>query len=360
MTLPGKHPDLVVWSDDPFNAETPLELLARSDVTPTELFYVRNHGRVPELDRASYRLSVEGMVGNPLTFSLDELAGSFAQTTVGATLLCAGNRRRELAAVRPIPGEMPWGAGAIGNATWTGVRLRDVLLAAEVETGARHVAFTGLDEAEGERGSFGGSIPLEKATSGDVVLAFGMNGEPLPPLHGFPLRVVVPGYIGARSVKWLSTITVQDGPSSNYFHARAYRLLAPEGAVQGRASGASLPLGELSVTSTLSRVGDGGPPGKIVAEGYALAGGTRTVERVDVSLDEGKTWALAQLGAPARPGSWRLWRSELDDDDAATSVVVRAWDSAANTQPEEAANIWNPKGYVNNAWHRVRLVRPVG
>ncbi|MDQ3889514.1 MAG: molybdopterin-dependent oxidoreductase [Actinomycetota bacterium] len=360
MTGSGKHPDLAVWSDEPFNAETPPELLARSQVTPTELFYVRNHGRVPEPDGTSYRLSIEGMVGKPLTFSLDELAASFPETTVEATLVCAGNRRRELAAVRPIPGEMPWGAGAIGNAVWTGVRLGDVLLAAEVEAGARHVAFTGLDEAEGQHGRFGGSIPLEKATSGDVVLAFAMNGEPLQPLHGFPLRVVVPGYIGARSVKWLSTITVQARPSSNYFHARAYRLLPPEPAGDGRAPGASLPLGELSVTSALCRVGDGRAQGKIVAEGYAIAGGTRTVERVDVSLDDGKTWALARLGAPGRPNSWRLWRSELDVAARATSAVVRAWDSAANSQPEEAASIWNPMGYVNNAWHRVRLLSPTG
>jgi sulfite oxidase len=349
----AKHPGLVVWSEEPLNVETPLELLGRSRVTPTELFYVRNHGAVPKTDAATYRLAIEGMVSDRLALSFDDLSGSFPPATVTATLACAGNRRAELAAFRPIPGETPWGAGAIGNAVWTGVRLRDVLLAAGSAPEARHVAFTGLDQAEAEDGllEFGGSIPIEKALSPEVILAFGMNGEPLQPAHGFPLRVVVPGYIGARSVKWLSTITVQTEPSSNYFQARGYRLFPPH--LRARCvDAAGLALGEVSVGSALCRFAADAPRGRVLLEGYALAGGSRTVERVDVSLDDGETWAIAALSGPAEPGVWRLWRSEVEVRPGPNEAVVRAWDSAANTQPEHAGKIWNPKGYVNNAWHR--------
>jgi Oxidoreductase molybdopterin binding domain len=141
---------------------------------------------------------------------------------------CAGNRRQGLMEAYPIPGEMPWGAGAIGNARWTGVPLREVLLAAGVEEGARHVAFAGLDEIEeGWSPNYGSSIPVEKGMGPEVLLAYEMNDEPLRPEHGFPLRAVVPGYIGARSVKWLSGIALQDAPSDNYFQAQQYKLFPP-------------------------------------------------------------------------------------------------------------------------------------
>src|SRR5262249_28072208 len=139
---------------------------------------------------------------------------------------CAGHRRDELATVEPIPGEIPWGAEAIGNAVWRGVTLREVLLAAGVGPEVQHVAFLGLDAMHkgGGRVAFGGSISIEKGMSAEVLLAYEMNGQPLPPHHGFPLRVLVPGYIGARSVKWLASIVLQDAPSSNYYQAHAYKV----------------------------------------------------------------------------------------------------------------------------------------
>lgn len=342
-----KRPELVVWSSDPLLVETPLELLRESPLTPTELFYIRNHGPVPTLVRSTHRVRVVGLVRTPLELSVDDLVERFPTVTVEATLACAGNRRAELAAARPIPGETPWGAGAIGNARWTGVRLGDVLDAAGVPDGAAHVAFEG-DDATAEAAEFGASVPLAKAFD-DVVLAHSMNGEPLLPEHGFPLRVVVPGYIGARSVKWLTSVVVQEQPSANHFQARGYRLLPPWGANGDR----GLALGEFSLTSVVCSARVSG--GTASLAGYALAGGGRTVERVEASLDGGRTWAGARLDAPRGPWSWRFWEIDLALAPGRNEVAVRAFDSAANTQPEDAATLWNAKGYMNNAWHRTVL-----
>jgi DMSO/TMAO reductase YedYZ molybdopterin-dependent catalytic subunit/glyoxylase-like metal-dependent hydrolase (beta-lactamase superfamily II) len=359
----AKDPKLVVWTEEPLNVETPLDVLCESTVTPTELFYVRNHGPVPSVDPSSYVLTVDGLVREPLALSLDELRDRFERASVTATLMCAGNRRSELAAIAPIPGQVPWGPGAIGNAVWSGVRLRDVLFAAGVSVEDGHVAFTGLDrmEEEGELTDFGGSIPLERALSSDVLLADEMNGEPLAPVHGYPLRVVVPGYIGARSVKWVSTITVQSAPSANYFQARTYRLFPATVRTETATREHGIALGELPVNAVVCAPRDGeAVRGRLRARGYALTGTTRRIERVELSLDGGETFVAVELDARAPAGSWRLWEAELEVAPGPGELVVRAWDSAATTQPEDAGKIWNLKGYVNNAWHRVRFTAGPG
>lgn len=339
---------LVVWTEEPRNAETPLRLLCRSDVTPNELFFVRSHGSIPIVEPDAYRLTLGGAVREALLLSLHELRERFPRVTVTATLACAGNRRRELERFAEVSNAVPWGAGAIGNAVWTGVRLRDLLLAAGLEPNARHVAFTGLDEvaADGRLERFGGSIPIEKALGPEVLLAYEMNGEPLPPEHGFPVRAVVPGYVGARSVKWLSTIAVQSSPSASFFQTTDYTL-------DGR------PLGELPLNSALCRpLADEVVRGPTVAaRGYALAGGSRRVERVEVSADGGATWSPAALEGGDEPWAWRLWRAELDVPVGPGELVVRAFDSAGDGQPETAAQVSNPRGYMNNAWHRVEFNR---
>jgi hydroxyacylglutathione hydrolase len=354
----AKDPDLVVWSEEPLNAETPAELLHRSEITPNELFFVRNHGPIPEIDPTAYRLTVRGTVAEPLTLSLADLREQFERVTLDAVLSCAGNRRCELAAIAPIPGQAPWGPGATGNARWGGVRLRDVLQTARLETGAGHVAFTGFDRCteEGEVIPFGGSIPLTKALAPEALLADEMNGKPVPPAHGFPLRVVVPGYIGARSVKWLATITVQSQPSTNYFQARTYRLY-PSRVRSETTPEHGFSLGETPVNSVVCQPGEGavvtGPC--VVARGYAITGGTREIERVEVSLDRGDTFITAKLLDGGQAGAWRLWEAELDLGPGPYELAVRAWDSAASTQPENADGLWNLKGYINNSWHRVRF-----
>ena len=352
----GKRADLIVHEQQPFNAETGLAALAEGPLTATDSFYVRSHGAVPEIDAATWRLRVQGVVERPLELSLATLREAFRERGVTATLQCAGNRRAGLIAIRDIPGEAPWGPGATGTATWTGVALADVLALAAPLREAAHVAFDGADlcpEAKPAQ-RFSGSIPLDKACRREVLLAWAMNGEPLAPVHGAPLRAVVPGYIGARSVKWLERIEVRTRPSQGYFQHVAYRLL-PEDGTPG--PGAGMPLGLVALNADVLSPADGETvaAGPVEVRGYAFAGGERHVARVDVSLDGGARWSQAELLDDLGPWAWRHWRITVDLAPGEHDIVVRAWDSSAATQPEEEAALWNPKGYVNNARPRVRV-----
>lgn len=353
----GKDDALIIRSRQPFNGGPPLPRLAEQFVTPVPLFFVRNHGSVPAINPATYRLRVGGLVKTPLELSLEEIR-SLPHSTIVAALQCAGNRRSELMTVAPIPDEIPWGAEAAGNARWTGVSLREILIAAGVHESARHVAFTGLDEVEhdGTRFGFGGSIPIHKALGPEVLLTTEMNGDPLLPVHGFPVRAIVPGYIGARSVKWLGELTVQEEPSTNHFQAHAYKIFPPQVRAENADWTRGLMLGELPVNAVVCDPHDGATvPTTVTVRGYALTGGGRRVERVDLSVDRGESWHTADLSADEPPWAWRLFSRRFTLNPGRYELAVRAWDSAASTQPEDARMLWNFKGYMNNAWHRVRF-----
>ena len=356
MARYGKRFDVIVHEEEPFNAETARAALAEGPVTATDAFYVRGHGAVPDIDGAAWRLRVDGLVDRVLELSLATLREAFREREVTATLQCAGNRRAGLSAIREIPGEAPWGPGATGTATWSGVALADVLALAGLSRGAAHVGFAGGDlcsEAEPAQ-RFGGSIPLDKACRPEVLLAWSMNGEPLPVIHGAPLRVVVPGYIGARSVKWLERIEVRSKPWRGYFQHVAYRLL-PEDQTPG--PGAGMPLGLVALNADVLSPADGDTVGvgEVEVRGYAFAGGERHVTRVDVSVDHGATWAQAQLLDDLGPWAWRHWKITLEFAPGEHEITARAWDSSAATQPEDEAALWNPKGYVNNARPRIKV-----
>jgi sulfite oxidase len=352
----GKRADMIVHEWEPFNAEPPRPAVTQTTNTDASTFYVRNHGPVPDGDAETWRLYVDGLVERTRTFSLADLWQRFEMHEVTAALQCAGNRRAGLMNVRDIPGEHPWGPGATGNARWTGVCLADVLTAAGVEDDAEHVAFGAPDVSQvpDVPQEFGGSIPIAKAMRDEVLLAWAMNGEPLPAVHGAPLRVVVPGYIGARSVKWLRQVTVTREPSANFFQRTAYRLLPPEAEP---APGAGLSLGPIALNADISTPEDGCTlgVGRTEVTGYALAGDDREISRVDVSTDGGRSWRQAELGEQVTPWSWRLWRIGVDLPPGEAVITARAWDSSAVVQPEDEAQLWNPKGYVNNAWARVRV-----
>jgi sulfite oxidase len=355
MALYGTSDAMIVHSAEPLNAEPPGALLAEHALTPAGRFFVRNHGAVPAVEPDAWRLRVDGLVSDATELSLADLR-ELPWRELTATLQCAGARRASLLAVRDIPGEAPWGAGAASTARWGGVSLTDVLLRAGLTGGAAHVAFVGADRSEQAEPPqpFGTSIPLEKALRPEVLLALEMNGEPLPPVHGAPVRVVVPGYIGARSVKWLERIEVRRAPWDGYYQDVAYRLLAPE---QEPGPGAGIALGELAVTADVLVPADGAdvPAGRVELRGIAHAGGERAITWVDVSADGGRTWAHATLLEDLGRWAWRRWTLGVDLAPGEHEIVVRAWDSAAVTQPEDPAALWNPKGYMNSAWGRVRL-----
>ena len=354
MSRYGKRPDMVVHEAEPFNAETGLAALAEDVVTATDAFYVRGHGEVPEIDPAAWRLHVNGAVDRELVLPLETLREALREREVTATLQCAGNRRAGLIAVRDIPGEAPWGPGATGTAKWTGVALGDVLALAGPRGG--HVGFEGADVSSEAKPSqrFGGSIPLEKACRPEVLLAWAMNGAPLPVVHGAPLRVVVPGYVGARSVKWLERIEVRSEPWQGYFQHVVYRLL-PEDGIPG--PGVGMPLGLVALNADVLSPADGATvaAGPVEVRGYAFAGGERHVARVDVSVDGGAYWSQAQILDDLGPWAWRHWQFTVDLPPGHHEILVRAWDSSAATQPEDEAALWNPKGYVNNARPRIRV-----
>jgi sulfite oxidase len=356
----GKRDDMIVRGRLPYNAEPPPAVLAGSDITPIDAFYARNHGRFPDIAPEHWRLAVDGLVERPLALTYGQLTTEFDHHDVVATLACAGNRRAEMLRVRPIPGKEPWAHGAISTAEWRGVRLADILAAA----GARrddglHVAFQAPDAAREARPvqPYGGSIPLGKAMSPEVLLAWRMNSEPLPRAHGGPVRVVVPGYIGARSVKWVTAVTVQSGPSDNYFQAYDYRILPPDADADTAAAGEGIPLSSLAVNCDILDPTDGDrvPRGSLTIRGYGIAGDGRSVERVDVSLDDGVSWRRADLHRAPSKWSWRPWSLQVDVAPGPLRIIARAWDDTGTTQPESAASLWNPRGYANHAWARVAL-----
>lgn len=348
----------VLGKTPPMNAEPALPDLVKGWITPLEHFYVRSHAANPKIDPRQFRVKVEGLVEKPLTLSLGELSERFKKTEVVATMTCAGNRRTEHSRKRKVKG-VQWSEGAIGNAKWGGARLSDVLKMAGVKPDAKHVWFEGLDEIERKGGTipFGGSIPLVKAfadsdTVPGALLCSEMNGRALLPDHGFPLRTVVPGYIGARSVKWLGRIVVSNRPSPNHYLDHAYKLVEKDDDLLWAESAPiyAYRLNSVICTPTAGAKIDGKT---LQVAGYALAPGRagRTISRVELSADGGRTWRRAKLTSEPKPYCWQLWSAEIPIAGSTRRLIVRAFDSAGNGQPRSVP--WNLKGYLYNAWHRV-------
>jgi sulfite oxidase len=357
FAAPASDSSMLVHTLVPHNAEPSLGTLVQSWITPNDRFYVRSHAPVPKIDVNNFRLSVEGLVEKPFEISLAQLQSDFQKQTVVATMTCAGNRRVEHSLVREVAG-VPWQAGAIGNAEWGGTRLSDLLKRAGIKAEAKYVWFDGVDEVEHKGGiiPFGGSIPLDKAMSDTetmpgTLVCYEMNGEPLSPDHGFPIRTVVPGYIGARSVKWLGKIIASDRPSTNHYVAGAYKVVT-EGTEHELA--AALPIENFVINSVtcVPNAGSNVAAGKLAVSGYALATGMpgQTIANVELSTDGGQSWTKARFTSQAQPFCWRLWNAEVDVSAATTQIIVRAIDSTGSVQPETVA--WNLKGYQFNAWHK--------
>ncbi|MBP1179402.1 molybdopterin-dependent oxidoreductase [Methylobacterium sp. PvR107] len=354
-SLAARKARLIVHGDRPYNAETPLDRLRDAYRTAADDFYVRCHGDLPVIDPDTWRLTLDGALGTPMEVSLDGLRSRFQTVTITATMQCAGNRRADMRAVAPVSGD-PWEGGAIGTADWTGIRLGDLLRSAGApEDRDRHVAFESHD-AVGDR-PYGVSIPLAKALAPETLLAFAMNGQPLLPEHGFPLRAVVPGFAGVRSPKWLRHITVQDHPSDNPIQASDYKLYPPDETAETAdpVRGHTIDTMPLNAAICTPPRGAALEVGACRVRGYAVAG-DRAVIRVDVSSDGGRNWIQATLEhEPEAPFAWTFWTAELDLPPGEHDLAVRAWDSAGQTQPALPDDVWNHKGYLCTCWHRVRV-----
>ena len=331
------------------NHGMPLEAL-RFPVTPVGLHYLLIHYDVPVVDAEEWRLTVSG--GRELTFGLDELRAR-PTVDVTATMECAGNGRARL---DPRPVSQPWLLEAVGNARWTGIPLRPLLQEAGIPETTVEVLFTGLDrgvEAEEEQ-RFQRSLALQDALRGDVILAYEMNGAPLPPQHGFPLRLLVPGWYGMTNVKWLDRIELLDAAFGGYQQAWAYHLRQAEDE-QGeplqwmRPRSLLVPPG-IPEFMTRERLL---PAGGCLVEGRAWSG-LAPVAGVQVSDDGGETWGDAELEPEEGRWAWRGWSFHWDARPGDYLLCSRARDEAGNEQPVEPA--WNLGGYANNAVQTVRVV----
>jgi DMSO/TMAO reductase YedYZ molybdopterin-dependent catalytic subunit len=330
------------------NHGLPLEAL-RYPITPTGLHYLLIHYDIPPVDAESWALQVRGRVRSPLTLSLADVRRRTAHE-VTVTMECAGNGR---ALLSPHIVSQPWLLEAVGTATWRGVPLRHVLEEAELLGDAGEVVFTGLDRGieKGVEQNYQRALPLAEALADEVLLAYEMNGASLLPQHGFPLRLVVPGWYGMTSVKWLASIEVVSEPFSGYQHSAAYVFRADEddeGTPVTRIQPRALMVPPcIPDFNTRERTVEAG---RHMLEGRAWSGWA-PVQRVEVSTDGGETWAEAELEPLESRWAWRGWRYEWDARPGDYLLCCRAEDEAGNAQPEEA--VWNVGGYSNNALQRV-------
>ena len=328
-------------------------------ITPVDKFFTRSHALVPAIDPAKWRLTIGGLVDRPASFSLEELTGGFPERTVPATLVCSGLRRDEYLSVGPLPGELPWGPEPISTGEWTGVALADLLRAVGVSGSARHVEFVGLDAVErhGQRFGFGGSIDLDKALGDEVLLATRLNGVTLPSVHGFPLRAVVPGWIGARSVKWLGGITLSRNPSDNYFQSKAYRVQREVNARDPRDVSTGVAMSAVPLNAVIHDPAPDQvvPAGAVRVRGWAMGSEGRPLTRVELSPDGGQRWVRARITRESGPWTWSFWEATVDLGPGTHTLAARATDNSGATQPSTVEETWNVKGYGNNAWHRVAI-----
>jgi len=368
-TDPARHPGLKFHNNKPCNAELPEALMMDSWVTPNPIFFIRHHHPVPVIDHDEFRLVIEGEGAKHVSLTIDDLRNHFLKREVVSTIQCGGNRRSDLDKVQKTSG-IPWGPGAISTARWGGVYLREVLMHCAglslegVEwNGLRHVVCYGVDGMQA-------SIPIEKALSpfGDVLLAYEMNGEPLPPEHGSPVRLVAPGIVGVRNVKWVGKIRTSKYEAEGVWQRGvAYKGFSPMKRSATEEECAKVQsIQEMPVTSSIVSPAKGAivDGDDIEVKGIAWSGGGCGIVRVDVSADGGVTWVTAELAEgseqhPSRSWAWTFWEACVPVTEEMRgkeiTVLCRATDTSYNTQPERPEHIWNLRGLNCNSWHRVAV-----
>lgn len=358
--IAGKE-GLIVLNDRPVNAETPIALLDDA-VTSNAAHFVRNNGLVPERattrDLSGWSLTVDGTVRKPLELNLDALK-RYPNKTAQLVIECGGNGR---AGFRPPAAGNQWTLGAVGCAEYTGVRLRDVLEDAGVQPSAVYVAYYGEDphlSADSKDVPISRGIPIEKAFNDWTLLAWAMNGEPLPPQHGFPLRLVAPGYPASASGKWLTRLWVRDrvhdGPKMGGFSYRVPRYPVEPGADVPESDMEiieAMPVKSIITRPATGRAQDHSQPLSLRGQAWC---GDGPVSSMHVSCDFGATWIEASLDAPANPFAWQRWNASVRfPTPGHYEVWARATDHAGRQQPMVVPG-WNPRGYLNNAMHRIAV-----
>ncbi|KAL4904382.1 hypothetical protein BDW74DRAFT_178964 [Aspergillus multicolor] len=361
-------------TENPLNREPPVKELVSSFITPSSKSYNRNHGPIPHLSADTHIVTVDGLVATPLRLSVHQLATELPQHEVLCALECAGNRRHTMRTMLKEVEGIDWGDAAVMNCRWKGPRLADILRRAGVDKSRKglHAAFSSYQVECQEDKWFGGSVELERALDeeADVILALEMNGAPLEPNHGYPVRAVLPGIAGARWVKWLDKLTVQDEESTNFYQRRDYKVL-PEEAVDRDAAepfwDSTPAMSEVSINSVVAVPEDGetvylSGEENLVVKGYAVPQGPNgPVVKVQVSGDGGRNWIDAQIGelgsvvsgGNARKWSWVLWRAEVEVEvGEGREVVSRAVDAGGNIQEEHSH--WNLRGVGYSGYGRAR------
>jgi len=358
FAIDGKD-GLSVLNDRPVNAETPAHLLD-DDITPTSRHFIRNNGVPPtSMDAEGWSLKIDGLVNNPMEMSIGDLRERFEVVTLALQLECGGNGR---AAFNPPASGNQWTVGAVANSEWTGVRMRDVLMAAGISPDAVYTAHYGADShlsGDPEKDAVSRGMPIWKAMDPDTIIAFEQNGGPIHPMNGAPLRIVAPGWPGSTSQKWLTRILIRDQVHDGQkMGPRSYRTprypVAPGEEVPDEAFQIieSMPVKSL-ITSPMTGHTLPIDHRSLEVRGHAWAG-DELVTAVDLSTDFGATWQPAELMPPMNSHSWQTWRSQLNfPSKGYYEIWARATDSKGRMQPFTVN--WNPKGYLNNSMHRIAV-----
>ncbi|KAJ9210445.1 hypothetical protein DTO166G4_7912 [Paecilomyces variotii] len=368
--LREKHPDMLHLLQFPYNGEPPKRLVTSKVITPNPLHFVRNHGGIPIIDKDKWNLTLDGLVNHPQTYTLEDLKDErkFPRMEKLVTMQCSGTRRIEQISLYGGQGDevpqAPWAEGAIGTARYVGISLKKVIKdCGGLIKPAKHLEFYGAETyvKDLEVMNYVVSVPWSKVKANEVMLAWEMNGEPLPKIHGYPLRVVVLGYIGARSVKWLYRIKAIENPSRAPVQSREYLYFNQQVGKYNLRPTDGIQIQEMPVSSAIMS------PitkqvvihnGKIRCKGWAYSGGGRWPERVELSADGGFTWYDVPPEKLSKKGKW-LWRTwEIDlpcDAEGWIEIVCRCWDNALNTQPLNVRAAWNWGLHVTHSAHRISV-----
>lgn len=360
----GKHSGMIVHNRRPGVLETPLELLREQNLTPKEILFVRNNQLLADsltldpISQAGWEVEFIGLVNPPRIVQVSELSG-MEQMEVEMVLQCSGNGRANYARSVKTRGTQ-WQKGGVGNVRWKGVPFQALAerLNLEIDSRARFVAAEGRDGPPVPRAAdFEHSIPLDDFQKKGI-LALEMNGEPIPAVHGGPVRLILPGYYGTMNVKWLSRLRFEAVESSNHNHLPRYRTFnepIPPGTTPEFTFENSSPTWRQKIKSIIWRPLDGLtlPAGPVEIEGVAWNDGTAVLDSVEVSIDRGKNWRKAEMQSPAGPYSWYPWKIRIDPGSGETEIWSRAVDARGRTQPLDGSIHWNPSGYE---WYGVDKV----